>query len=64
MGFTIDFIGKILIAYSAMRIHSRLDSEMAANQNVFKEIKMSSMLATTGLIFIVIGYVLQVPSKF
>jgi uncharacterized membrane protein len=64
IGFTIDFIGKVLIAYSAMRIHGKIHKEMATNKVVFKEIKMSSMLATAGLILIVLGYALQAPSKF
>lgn len=57
---TLDFIGKLLIAYTALRVHHRFLSEHRVDKLVFKAMKKEQRLGVLGIVFIVAGYFLQV----
>ncbi|MDP4000790.1 MAG: hypothetical protein Q8P83_00940 [bacterium] len=63
IGFTIDTLGKILVAYTAIRVHHRVWKEHRIDGKVFKEMKNEQMLGIIGILMIVCGYILQVPHK-
>lgn len=63
VGFTSDVIGKILIAVSVLLVHRRLLKERKIDKITLKEIRKESYLTVAGIILIILGYFLQLPSK-
>jgi hypothetical protein len=63
IGFTIDVVGKVLVAYTALRVHHRVWQEHKVDQKVFTEMKREQMYGIIGLILILVGFVLQIPGK-
>ncbi|MFC1653504.1 hypothetical protein ACFL1M_01505 [Patescibacteria group bacterium] len=63
IGYTLDVIGKILIAYTAVMVHHRVWQEHKIDNRVFDEMKKEKLVAFIGIFFILLGYFLQLPSK-
>ena len=63
IGFTIDVIGKVLIAYTAIRVHHRFWKEHRVDERVFRSMKKEQLSGIVGIALIVIGYVLQASDK-
>lgn len=59
LGMTIGVIGKILLGITVIRVHSKIVQEHRVDGAVFKEIRKEKILAILGIIFMVIGYVLE-----
>ena len=64
LGFTIDVVGKVLIAYTAIRVHHRFWQEHKIDKAVFAEMHHEQKLGFVGIGLIIIGYLLQVPGKW
>lgn len=64
IGFTIDSLGKILVAYTAIRVHHRVWQEHKIDGQVFKAMKNEQVLGIVGILMIIAGYILQAPHKF
>lgn len=62
-GFTLDVVGKIMIAYTAIAVHYRFRKEHQIDEQVFKIMKKEHLLGIAGIILIIAGYLLQLPSK-
>ncbi len=63
LGHTLEFIGVILIAYMAIRVHSRVREEHKVDSKVVSEMKRERLFGMIGILFIILGYLLQIPSK-
>lgn len=63
LGHTLDVIGKIMVAYTAIRVHHRVWVEHKIDKKVFIEMKTEQRIGILGIVFIILGYLLQVPSK-
>jgi len=63
IGFTIDVIGKILIAYTALAVHTRFRHEHKVDEAVFKTMRNEYIWAILGIVLIIIGYFFQLPYK-
>jgi len=63
IGFTLDVFGKILVAYTAIMVHYRFWKEHKIDEKVFRTMKQERMIGIFGVILIIIGYFLQIPSK-
>ena len=63
IGFTLDVVGKLLVAYTALKVHNRFREEHRVDEAVFTEMRKESRLGLIGIILIVIGYLLQLPGK-
>ncbi len=63
MGFTLDMIGKVLLGVSVYLVHTRIIRERKIDQTVIKTMKKERNLALLGLLFIIVGYVMQLPFK-
>lgn len=57
---TLDVIGSTFIAYAALRVHHRVLAEHQIDEKVFKTMKKEQRIGVFGVIFIVIGYLLEV----
>jgi hypothetical protein len=62
-GFTIDVFGKIMVAYAALMINRKISQEHKLDKKVLATINKERNVALLGIIFIVVGYILQVPFK-
>jgi len=63
IGFTMDVIGKIMIAYTAIAVHYRFWKEHKVDESVFKTMKKERLIGIIGIAFIVLGFLLQAPFK-
>ena len=63
IGFTIDVIGKVLIAYTAVMVHHRVWKEHKIDNKVFDEMKREKVVAFFGIFLLILGYFLQLPTK-
>ncbi|MFC1640855.1 hypothetical protein ACFL2D_02265 [Patescibacteria group bacterium] len=64
VGFTIDIAGKILIGYTAIMVHHRFYKEHRVDAKVFKTMKKEQTYGIIGLVFIIMGYIMQFPAKW
>jgi uncharacterized membrane protein YidH (DUF202 family) len=63
LGFTLDVIGKVMVAYAALKVHYRFWKEQKIDELVFKEMQREQILAIIGIILIIVGFILQISSK-
>lgn len=56
----LDLIGVILIAVSVIRVHSEIVHENKIDQEVIREMKGEKRYAIVGIIFILIGFALNI----
>ena len=63
LGHTFDVIGKVLVSYTAIAVHYRVRKEHRIDENVFRSMKNEQVIGVIGIILIVIGYFLEIPSK-
>jgi hypothetical protein len=63
LGYTLDVIGKILIAFTVVAVHERVRKEHKIDARVFQAMKRERKVAIWGIFLMAIGYVLQVPAK-
>jgi heme/copper-type cytochrome/quinol oxidase subunit 2 len=63
LGFTFDVLGKIMVAFTAIMVHHRFRKEHKVDEKVFRSMRREQIIAIVGIVLIVIGYLLQLPSK-
>lgn len=63
IGFTIDTIGKILVAYTALAVHHRFVKEHKVDEKLFMVMKKEQVIGVIGVIMIVVGFMIQMPYK-
>ncbi len=63
VGHTLEAIGVVIIAYTALSVHRRVRREHKIDDAVFKKMKYEQTTGILGIILIVLGYLLQIPSK-
>ncbi len=63
LGHTLEVIGVILISYTALSVHRHVRKEHKIDEVVFKHMKREQATGYIGIILIVIGYILQIPSR-
>ncbi len=61
-GLTFAVIGHVLIAMSVYFVHGRVMKEHKIDRHVLKEMKSERNFAITGLVFIIVGYIIQIVS--
>ena len=64
IGFTLDVIGKIMVAFTAIMVHHRFRKEHKIDERVFKSMRREQFIGIIGIALIVFGFFLQLPSKF
>lgn len=56
IGYTLDLFGKLLIAFTAIMVHHRVQQEHKIDKQVFDEMKKEKVLAMIGILLMIIGY--------
>lgn len=59
IGETFDLFGKLLIAYTAIKVHHRFWQEHKIDESVFKVMKREQKLGIAGMVLIFTGYVIS-----
>jgi len=59
-GITLDAIGTILIAYTALKVHDRVRRDHHIDSGVVSEMGRERTMGIVGIAFIIIGYIFQV----
>lgn len=60
LAFTFDLIGKLLIAVTAIMVHSKVVSEKRIDKKVLKDIQKEEIFGVIGIAFVILGYILHV----
>lgn len=55
----LDFIGTILIAFAALRVHHRFLHEHKVDEQVFRVMRKEQFVGYSGILFVVIAFVLK-----
>ena len=63
IGFILDAVGKVLVAYTAIRVHYRVRKEHSIDEKVFTAMRREHVLGIIGISLIVIGVLLQLGDK-
>lgn len=62
LGFTLDVIGKLMVAFTALMVHVRFRKEHRIDEEVFRTMRREQIIGIIGVALIIVGYILQVPS--
>lgn len=57
---TLDVVGKVLIAYTAMAVHHRVWRNHKIDRGVFKMMRVEQWLGVLGIILIISGYLIEI----
>ncbi len=60
VAFTLDLIGKLLIAFTAVMVHHRVQREHKIDKKVFDEMRKERTLALIGIVLMVLGYIFHI----
>ena len=63
IGFTLDVVGKVMVAFTAVMVHRRFRKEHKIDEKVFRAMRREQLLGITGISLIILGFLLQVPFK-
>lgn len=63
LGFILDVAGKVMVAYAAIKVHHRFWKEHRVDEFVFKAMKREQVIGIAGVLLIIVGFLLQIPSK-
>jgi hypothetical protein len=63
LGHTLDVIGKLMIAFTALSVHHRVRKEHKIDEVVFKQMRREQAVGIAGIILIIAGYLIEVSSK-
>jgi len=59
-GETFQMMGAVMIAYMAIKVHYRVRKEHQIDEDVFSTMKREQKVGIAGIIFVVLGYTLQI----
>lgn len=55
----VDFIGSLLIAYAALRVHHRFLHEKKVDEEVFRVMKKEQIIGYGGVLFVTAAFLLE-----
>ena len=59
LALTLDIIGKIMVAYTALAVHHRVWKEHKIDETVFKAMRRESRIGILGVILLIAGYIIH-----
>ncbi len=57
--YTLDFVGKLMIAITALLVHYNIEKEGKIDGIVIREVKLEMLLGILGIFFFASGYLLH-----
>jgi len=64
IGFTLHTLGEVMVGFTAIMVHHRVWKEHKIDSRVFAEMKIERKAGIIGLVFIILGFVLQIINAF
>ena len=58
-GLTLGVVGKVLLGITVIKVHSKIVKEHKIDGAVLSEMRSEKNLAILGIIFMVVGYILE-----
>lgn len=59
IGFVLEFIGKLLVSFTAVSVHHRFWKEHKVDEKVFREMHREQNLGLIGIAFMTVGFVME-----
>lgn len=59
VGFALQVVGEIVIAYTVLRVHSRMLHDHKMDKAVFQELKNEQRFGLVGVILLTVGAIIQ-----
>lgn len=63
IGFSLDVLGTLMIAFTAIMVHHRVLKGHRIDRKVFLEMRREQVIGVLGIFLILLGYVLQLSFK-
>ena len=63
IGFILDVAGKVMVAFTAILVHRRFRTGHKVDERIFREMRREQLFGIIGITCIILGFLLQVPSK-
>ncbi|MDA1337695.1 MAG: hypothetical protein O3C23_02980 [bacterium] len=63
LGFSLDVVGKIMVAITAVMVHHRFYKEHKVDEKVFRAMRVEQIIGVGGIVLIILGYLIQIPFK-
>ena len=63
IGFILDVVGKVMVAFTAIMVHRRFRKEHKVDERIFRAMRREQLFGIIGITFIILGFLLQVPGK-
>lgn len=63
IGSSLDLAGKLMVSYTALAVHNRFWKEHRIDDLVFTEMHKESKVGLIGILFMILGFLLQLPGK-
>lgn len=63
IGLTIDTLGKVLIGITVLMVHWHILKDHKIDADVLQTMKREQILGASGILFIIVGYILQLFSS-
>ncbi len=60
LAFTLDIIGKIMVAYTAISVHGYVSREHRIDRTVFRAMRREKIVGILGIVFMVAGYIVHI----
>lgn len=60
LGFTLDLFGKLLVSFTAIMVHHRVQQEHKIDKAVFRSMRREQALGILGMILMFAGYLAHV----
>lgn len=60
---TLDILGKVMVAYTALAVHGRVRKEQKIDTFVFHAMKWEKIIGVAGIILMIIGYLIHLSIK-
>ncbi|MBI2326730.1 hypothetical protein HYU92_00255 [Candidatus Curtissbacteria bacterium] len=64
VGFFLVTLGEIMIGYTVIKVHGRVAKEHKIDNPVISEMSRERKIAISGIVLIILGFILQLPEKF
>lgn len=60
---TLDIIGKVMVAYTALAVHSRVRKEQKIDAAVFRAMRREKLSGIAGIVLMILGYLIHLLIK-
>lgn len=60
LALTLDIIGKVLVSYTVIAVHTRVRKEHKIDDAVFRVMSWENRIGIAGIVFMVAGYVIHI----